>query len=66
MYEVTHIQEVLDALSKLIEDPQGLPPASEQVIRDVKSSEAGWSFRVGASYFVVATDLQALGCIFIY
>ncbi|CAL1261101.1 unnamed protein product [Larinioides sclopetarius] len=45
MYEVTHIQEVVDALGKLIEDPQGLPSASEQVILDVKSSEAGWSFR---------------------
>ncbi|GFW91388.1 WH2 domain-containing protein [Trichonephila clavipes] len=45
MYEVTHIQEVLDALAKLIEDPLGLPSASEQVILDVKSSEAGWSFR---------------------
>ncbi|GFY76279.1 protein MTSS 1 [Trichonephila inaurata madagascariensis] len=45
MYEVTHIQEVLDALAKLIEDPLGLPSASEQVILDVKSCEAGWSFR---------------------
>ncbi|XP_054706581.1 protein MTSS 2-like [Uloborus diversus] len=45
MYEVSHIQEVLDALSKLVEDPNSLPPASEQVIQDVKSSDTSWSFR---------------------
>ncbi|XP_015917030.2 protein MTSS 2 [Parasteatoda tepidariorum] len=49
MYEVTHIQEVLDALGKLIEDPLNLPPASEQVILDIKSSEAGFSFRTPPS-----------------
>ncbi|KFM74648.1 Metastasis suppressor protein 1, partial [Stegodyphus mimosarum] len=49
MYEVSHIQEVLDALAKLTEDPQILPPASEQVIQDVKSSETGWSFRTPPS-----------------
>ncbi|GIY96561.1 protein MTSS 2 [Caerostris extrusa] len=60
MYEVTHIQEVLDSLAKLIEDPLGLPTASEQVILDVKSSETGWSFRTppGSPYFSWFSKIQ--------
>lgn len=50
MHEVSHIQEVLDALEKLVEDPNSLPPASEQVIQDLKASDTSWSFRVCANY----------------
>lgn len=57
MHEVSHIQEVLDALEKLVEDPNSLPPASEQVIQDLKASDTSWSFRVCANYVYLCVFL---------
>ncbi|XP_073995646.1 missing-in-metastasis isoform X12 [Rhodnius prolixus] len=37
--ELSHLQEVVDQLEKHSADPHTLPPASEQVINDVKSSD---------------------------
>ncbi|XP_067139493.1 protein MTSS 2-like isoform X2 [Centruroides vittatus] len=48
-HEVTHLQEIVDALTKLTEDPQSLPSASEQVISDIKGSDSGWSFHTPPS-----------------
>ncbi|KAK9873756.1 hypothetical protein WA026_002111 [Henosepilachna vigintioctopunctata] len=47
--EMSHLQEALQQLEKHTTDPQILPPASEQVIADLKSSEGGWSFQTPPS-----------------
>ncbi|XP_014255401.1 MTSS1-like protein isoform X2 [Cimex lectularius] len=46
--ELSHLQEVVDQLEKHTSDPHSLPPASEQVISDLKSSE-GWTFQTPPS-----------------
>uniref|UniRef100_A0A023F285 Putative cdna sequence n=1 Tax=Triatoma infestans TaxID=30076 RepID=A0A023F285_TRIIF len=38
--ELSHLQEVVDQLEKHSADPHTLPPASEQVINDIKSTES--------------------------
>lgn len=47
--ELSRIQEVVQQLEKHTADPQILPPASEQVIADLKSSDSGWSFQTPPS-----------------
>ncbi|GLV36290.1 missing-in-metastasis [Carabus blaptoides fortunei] len=47
--ELTHLQEVVDQLQKHTTDPFTLPPASEQVIADLKNSDSGWSFQTPPS-----------------
>ncbi|KAK4885483.1 hypothetical protein RN001_001754 [Aquatica leii] len=47
--ELSHLQEVVGQLDKNTADPQSLPPASEQVIADLKSSDSGWSFQTPPS-----------------
>ncbi|XP_025833407.1 uncharacterized protein LOC108738129 [Agrilus planipennis] len=47
--ELSHLQEVVEQLEKHTADPQILPPASEQVIADLKSSDSGWSFQTPPS-----------------
>ncbi|KAF5301345.1 hypothetical protein FQA39_LY10743 [Lamprigera yunnana] len=47
--ELSHLQEVVAQLDKNTTDPQTLPPASEQVIADLKSSDSGWSFQTPPS-----------------
>lgn len=47
--ELSHLQEVVAQLEKNTTDPQTLPPASEQVIADLKSSDSGWSFQTPPS-----------------
>lgn len=37
--EIIHLQSVLDELGEQAKDPLDLPPASEQVISDVKGLE---------------------------
>ncbi|CAB1314497.1 unnamed protein product, partial [Coregonus sp. 'balchen'] len=37
--EVTHLQTILEDLSNLTAEPSKLPPASEQVILDLKGSD---------------------------
>ncbi|KAF0041387.1 hypothetical protein F2P81_007285 [Scophthalmus maximus] len=47
--EITHLQPIVDDLTVLTEDPHKLPPASEQVIRDLKGSDYSWSYQTPPS-----------------
>ncbi|XP_014822398.1 PREDICTED: MTSS1-like protein isoform X4 [Poecilia mexicana] len=47
--EITHLQAIVDDLTTLTEDPHKLPPASEQVIRDLKGSDYSWSYQTPPS-----------------
>ncbi|XP_070406897.1 protein MTSS 1 isoform X8 [Nothobranchius furzeri] len=47
--EVTHLQTISEDLKALTSDPHKLPPASEQVILDLKSSDYGWSYQTPPS-----------------
>ncbi|KAJ8970632.1 hypothetical protein NQ317_006631 [Molorchus minor] len=47
--EMGHLQEAVQQLEKHASDPNTLPPASEQVIADLKSSDSGWSFQTPPS-----------------
>lgn len=47
--ETTHLQAIVDDLTVLTEDPHKLPPASEQVIRDLKGSDYSWSYQTPPS-----------------
>uniref|UniRef100_A0A8C5AJG6 Protein MTSS 1-like n=1 Tax=Gadus morhua TaxID=8049 RepID=A0A8C5AJG6_GADMO len=47
--EVTHLQTISDDLKALTSDPHTLPPASEQVIMDLKGSDYHWSFQTPPS-----------------
>ena len=38
VHEISHLQEIVDHLSRLAADPDTLPEASEQVINDIKGS----------------------------
>ncbi|KAI5085468.1 metastasis suppressor 1 isoform X2, partial [Silurus meridionalis] len=43
--EVTHLQSILEDLCNMTVDPSTLPPASEQVILDLKGSEYAYTFQ---------------------
>ncbi|XP_034466781.1 protein MTSS 1-like isoform X6 [Hippoglossus hippoglossus] len=47
--EVIHLQAISDDLKALTSDPHKLPPASEQVIMDLKGSDYGWSYQTPPS-----------------
>ncbi|XP_034237689.1 protein MTSS 1 [Thrips palmi] len=47
--EMGHLQEVVEVLDKHTADPLVLPPASEQVIADLKGSESSWTFQTPPS-----------------
>lgn len=47
--EISHLQEAVQQLEKQTADPKTLPPASEQVIADLKSSDSAWSFHTPPS-----------------
>ncbi|XP_071532454.1 uncharacterized protein mim isoform X2 [Panulirus ornatus] len=47
--ELGHLQEVMTQLEKHSADPHTLPPASEQVLMDIKSGEAQWSWQTPPS-----------------
>ncbi|KRT81434.1 hypothetical protein AMK59_5999 [Oryctes borbonicus] len=47
--ELSRVQEAVQQLDKHTADPKTLPPASEQVIADLKSSDSGWSFQTPPS-----------------
>ncbi|XP_061620858.1 protein MTSS 2 isoform X5 [Phyllopteryx taeniolatus] len=47
--EVTHLQAIIDDLTVLTTDPHKLPPASEQVIKDLKGSDYSWSYQTPPS-----------------
>ncbi|XP_034387991.1 LOW QUALITY PROTEIN: protein MTSS 1 [Cyclopterus lumpus] len=43
--EVTHLQTILEDLTNLTAEPNKLPPASEQVILDLKGSDFNYSYQ---------------------
>ncbi|KAM6927293.1 LOW QUALITY PROTEIN: protein MTSS 1 [Xenentodon cancila] len=43
--EVTHLQTILEDLSSLTAEPNKLPPASEQVILDLKGSDFNYTYQ---------------------
>ncbi|KAG9277948.1 MTSS1-like protein [Astyanax mexicanus] len=43
--EVTHLQSILEDLCSLTAEPNALPPASEQVILDLKGSDYSYSYQ---------------------
>ncbi|XP_064409988.1 protein MTSS 1 isoform X7 [Latimeria chalumnae] len=47
--EITHLQTIADDLKSLTMDPHKLPPASEQVILDLKGSDYSWSYQTPPS-----------------
>ncbi|XP_029447869.1 protein MTSS 1 isoform X2 [Rhinatrema bivittatum] len=47
--EITHLQTISDDLKTLTIDPHKLPPASEQVILDLKGSDYSWSYQTPPS-----------------
>ncbi|XP_036410975.1 protein MTSS 1-like isoform X7 [Megalops cyprinoides] len=47
--EITHLQTISDDLKALTMDPHKLPPTSEQVILDLKSSDCNWSYQTPPS-----------------
>ncbi|XP_069051032.1 protein MTSS 1 isoform X7 [Lepisosteus oculatus] len=47
--EITHLQTISDDLKALTMDPHKLPPASEQVIIDLKGSDYKWSYQTPPS-----------------
>ncbi|KAJ1081896.1 hypothetical protein NDU88_002068 [Pleurodeles waltl] len=47
--EVTHLQGIIDDLVVLTAEPHKLPPASEQVIKDLKGSDYSWSYQTPPS-----------------
>ncbi|XP_063042250.1 protein MTSS 1-like isoform X2 [Engraulis encrasicolus] len=42
--EITHLQTIADDLKCLTIDPHKLPPASEQVLHDLKGSDYNWTY----------------------
>ncbi|XP_078213844.1 protein MTSS 2 isoform X15 [Callithrix jacchus] len=47
--EITHLQGIIDDLVVLTSEPHKLPPASEQVIKDLKGSDYSWSYQTPPS-----------------
>ncbi|NXA74882.1 MTSSL protein, partial [Thryothorus ludovicianus] len=47
--EITHLQGIIEDLVVLTAEPHKLPPASEQVIKDLKGSDYTWSYQTPPS-----------------
>ncbi|XP_029307257.1 protein MTSS 1-like isoform X5 [Cottoperca gobio] len=60
--EVTHLQAISDDLKALTSDPHKLPPASEQVISDLKGSDYGWSYQTPPSSPSTTTSRKSSMC----
>ncbi|KAJ8334477.1 hypothetical protein SKAU_G00401160 [Synaphobranchus kaupii] len=60
--EVTHLQTIADDLKALTMDSHKLPPASEQVILDLKSSECTWSYQTPPSSPSTTTSRKSSMC----
>ncbi|XP_053742343.1 MTSS I-BAR domain containing 2a isoform X1 [Synchiropus splendidus] len=60
--EITHLQAIVDDLTVLTEDPHKLPPASEQVIRDLKGSDFSWSYQTPPSSPSSASSRKSSMC----
>ncbi|AWP08778.1 putative MTSS1-like protein [Scophthalmus maximus] len=63
--EITHLQPIVDDLTVLTEDPHKLPPASEQVIRDLKGSDYSWSYQTPPSSPSSAASRKSSMCRYI-
>ncbi|XP_024137092.1 MTSS I-BAR domain containing 2a isoform X4 [Oryzias melastigma] len=60
--EITHLQAIVEDLTVLTEDPHKLPPASEQVIRDLKGSDYSWSYQTPPSSPSSTTSRKSSMC----
>ncbi|XP_077432361.1 protein MTSS 1-like isoform X2 [Vanacampus margaritifer] len=60
--EVTHLQAISDDLKSLTSDPHKLPPASEQVILDLKGSDYSWSYQTPPSSPSTNTSRKSSVC----
>ncbi|XP_014850210.1 PREDICTED: metastasis suppressor protein 1-like isoform X7 [Poecilia mexicana] len=60
--EVTHLQTISEDLKALTSDPHKLPPASEQVISDLKGSDYGWSYQTPPSSPSTTTSRKSSMC----
>uniref|UniRef100_A0A8B9GEQ7 IMD domain-containing protein n=1 Tax=Amazona collaria TaxID=241587 RepID=A0A8B9GEQ7_9PSIT len=64
--EITHLQGIIEDLVVLIMEPHKLPPASEQVIKDLKGSDHSWSYLTtpssSARMFPILWVLGAVSC----
>ncbi|XP_041739777.2 protein MTSS 1-like isoform X5 [Coregonus clupeaformis] len=60
--EITHLQTLTDDLKALTMDPHKLPPASEQVILDLKGSESSWSYHTPPSSPSTTTSRKSSMC----
>ncbi|XP_067131088.1 serine-rich adhesin for platelets-like isoform X2 [Centruroides vittatus] len=49
LQEMTHLQEVLESLTNLTQDPYSLPSSSEEILNDMKNSDTSWSFQTPPS-----------------
>ncbi|KAB5586325.1 hypothetical protein PHYPO_G00000300 [Pangasianodon hypophthalmus] len=47
--EIVHLQTIAEDLKALTMDPHKLPPASEQIIHDLKGSDYSWSYQTPPS-----------------
>ncbi|XP_047667180.1 protein MTSS 1-like isoform X11 [Tachysurus fulvidraco] len=47
--EIVHLQTIAEDLKSLTMDPHKLPPASEQIIHDLKGSDYSWSYQTPPS-----------------
>ncbi|XP_053350251.1 protein MTSS 1-like isoform X7 [Clarias gariepinus] len=47
--EIVHLQTIAEDLRTLTVDPHKLPPASEQIIHDLKGSDYSWSYQTPPS-----------------
>uniref|UniRef100_A0A4W3IZC7 MTSS I-BAR domain containing 2 n=1 Tax=Callorhinchus milii TaxID=7868 RepID=A0A4W3IZC7_CALMI len=47
--EITHLQAIVDDLVVQTAEPHKLPPASEQVIKDLKGSDYSWTYQTPPS-----------------
>ncbi|XP_053501311.1 protein MTSS 1-like isoform X10 [Ictalurus furcatus] len=47
--EIVHLQTIAEDLKVLTVDPHKLPPASEQIIHDLKGSDYSWSYQTPPS-----------------
>ncbi|MFT7816819.1 MTSS1-like protein isoform X5 [Arapaima gigas] len=60
--EITHLQAIIDDLTVLTSDPHRLPPASEQVIQDVRGSDYNWSYQTPPSSPTSSTSRKSSMC----
>ncbi|XP_077454303.1 protein MTSS 1-like isoform X3 [Stigmatopora argus] len=60
--EITHLQTISDDLKSLTSDPHKLPPASEQVILDLKGSDYNWSYQTPPSSPSTTTSRKSSMC----